>query len=249
MRDRIAGLRRFATIPNLAAVTVIAASIAFGIQTITTHKASTKAQTAKTDSQTAKRRSTVAVAQNTVLRAKAGEDGPCLLRKGLTPQERARCINLTLAVRSARPAGHRRQARFDGGARAARSARAFRSSRSTRETGPLGPKGDPCLASVDKACIGPPGDTGTTGPTGAKGEKGEAGAKGEPGTPGAAGGPGAKGEPGPAGPQGDPGPTGPAGPQGPTGPQGPPGAPCPNTAQALAADGVTPITVCVPMSG
>jgi hypothetical protein len=65
MRDRIAGLRRFATIPNLAAVTVIAASIAFGIQTITTHKASTKAQTAKTDSQTAKRRSTVAVAQNT----------------------------------------------------------------------------------------------------------------------------------------------------------------------------------------
>jgi hypothetical protein len=47
MRDRLAGLRRFATIPNLAAVTVIAASIAFGIQTITTHKASTKAQTAK----------------------------------------------------------------------------------------------------------------------------------------------------------------------------------------------------------
>jgi hypothetical protein len=245
MRDRLAGLRRFATIPNLAAVTVIAASIAFGIQTITTHKASTKAQTAKKDSQTAKRRATAAVALSVGQRNKARDMVLCLLDTHKTNSERAKCLNLTLPAASrslpgiaGRPGGRGPQGAPGVGRQGPPGPRG--------RQGPLGPKGDPCLASVDKACIGPPGNTGTTGPTGAKGEKGEAGAKGEPGTPGAAGGPGAKGQAGPAGPAGDPGPAGPAGPQGPTGPPGPPGAPCQNTAQALAADGVTAITVCVP---
>ena len=195
-------------------------AIALLIGALNTGHTDKKATQAKTQSGQAKRRSTAAAAGTLVLRDRLAKMGRCLLRKGLTTQERAKCINLTLpAAQRGLPGLAGQQGR--PGATGRQGLPGVR--------GPAGPKGDPCLASVDPTCVGPQGDSGKAGDAGAKGDKGEkgdtgaagaTGAKGDTGPAGATGDAGAQGPQGPPGPAGDPGPAGPAGPQGATGPAG-----------------------------
>ena len=204
-------------------------AIALLIGALNTGHTDKKATQAKTQSGQAKRRSTAAAAGTLVLRDRLAKMGRCLLRKGLTTQERAKCINLTLPVAQRGLPGLAGQQGRPGatGRQGLPGVRGPAGPKGDR--GPLGPKGDPCLASVDPTCVGPKGDSGTAGDAGAKGDKGEkgdtgatgaAGAKGDTGPAGATGNTGDTGPQGPPGPAGDPGPAGPAGPQGATGPAG-----------------------------
>jgi hypothetical protein len=202
-------------------------ALALFIGALNTGHTDKKADKAKQESATAKKRSTGAAAGTLILRNRLALMGRCLLRKGLTPQARAKCINLTLPVAQRGLPGLAGQQGRPGavGKQGLPGVRGPAGPQGPR--GPLGPKGDPCLASVDPDCVGPPGplgktgDPGTPGEAGKTGDTGATGAKGDTGPAGATGKTGADGPPGPPGPQGDPGPAGPAGPQGATGATGP----------------------------
>ena len=201
-------------------------AVALLVGALNTGHTDKKATQAKTQSGKAQRRSTAAAAGTLVLRDRLAQMGRCLLRKGLTSQQRAKCINLTLPVaqrglpglagQQGRPGAAGRQ-----GLPGVRGPRGL-----PGKPGAKGEDGAPCLASIDPACVGPKGDAGTAGEAGAKGDKGDTGAtgatgsKGDTGPAGATGDTGAQGPAGPPGPAGDPGPAGPAGPQGATGPAG-----------------------------
>jgi hypothetical protein len=199
---------------------VIAAALLVGA--LNTGHTDKKADTAKSQSATAKKRSTGAVAGTLILRNRLALMGRCLLRKGLTPQARAKCINLTLPVAQRGLPGLAGQQGRPGavGKQGLPGVRGPTGPAGPRgKPGPLGPKGDPCLASFDPDCTGPQGDPGAKGDAGGAGPQGERGPKGDVGSTGS------KGEPGPAGADSTvPGPPGPAGPAGPPGAGGATGA-------------------------
>jgi hypothetical protein len=98
--------------------------------------------------------------------------GRCLLRKGLTPQARAKCINLTLPVAQRGLPGLAGQQGRPGavGNQGLPGVRGPAGPAGPRGSpGPLGPKGDPCLASLDPDCMGPKGDVGKPGDAGPAG--------------------------------------------------------------------------------
>jgi hypothetical protein len=155
-------------------------ALALFIGALNTGHTDKKADKAKQESATAKKRSTGAAAGTLILRNRLALMGRCLLRKGLTPQARAKCINLTLPVaqrglpglagQQGRPGAVGRQ-----GLPGVRGPRGL-----PGRPGAKGRDGAPCLASLDPDCVGPKGDPGesVTGPAGSQGERGE---KGDPG--------------------------------------------------------------------
>src|SRR3954454_889564 len=150
----------------VAAFVALLIGVGLLIGALNTGHTDRKADSAKKESATAKRRSTGAAAGTVILRNRLSKMGRCLLRKGLTPQARAQCINLTLPVaQRGLPGLAGQQGR--PGASGKQGLPGVRGPRGpTGPRGPLGPRGDPCLASVDPACIGPQGPLGKTGDPG-----------------------------------------------------------------------------------
>lgn len=215
MRERLAGLKPLATIPNLAALTVAAVALALLVNSCQSNQAHDTAQSAKAQSGAAKVQSTQAKAQSSATQRQQERAVKCLLNSR-TPRRAARCLNLTLTTPQPGATG---QAGQPG-----RAGEPGPPGISVR--GPRGPRGARGVQGIPGATPVPPAPL--------PGPRGDAGSTGDPGRPptsdeildavrtycaahdNCAGPPGADST--------TPGPQGPPGADGAPGAQGPPGA-------------------------
>jgi len=166
MRGRFEGLKPLATVPNLAALTALAVSMALLVASCQSNKSQSTAKSAKTESQTAKKRSNVAVGGAVAVNAKVNRVITCVLDRKRTAVERARCLNLQLPPTQRGAAGLAGQPGRPGpqgipGQRGPQGPQGEPGPQGDQgAVGSQGDPGSPCLASVDPSCVGPSGAKG-----------------------------------------------------------------------------------------
>lgn len=159
----------------------------------TAEKAAPKSDLRKTD-----RKAAVAQANASLTRNRLAKMGRCLLRKGLTNEQRAKCIHLTLPISqralpglAGKPGGRGPQGLPGIGRPGPRGPRGIPGATPKIPAPIPGPPGAPCDPQKDPDCRGPKGEQGQScdpdrdpncrGPQGSAGEKGAAGGQGDPG--------------------------------------------------------------------